>query len=159
MSQIYLSSNSTPAVATTYTPDDGVPAVPVANNLNIVGGIGGNIKTFGAGSTITISEESYHIISSYTSVEFGDSPYTVLADDFYISVDTSGGAVTILLPDTTDTRREFEIKDRTGNTPANNITVTTVSGAVTIDGLTSQVLGDAYESIDLIFNSSTYEVF
>ncbi len=41
-----------PSVPTTFTEDVGV-AVPVANNLNIIGGVG--ITTSGSGSTVTIS--------------------------------------------------------------------------------------------------------
>lgn len=58
MSQAGLLNVSTsslpPSVPTSFTTDSGV-AVPVANNLNIVGGEG--IDTSGAGATVTISGE------------------------------------------------------------------------------------------------------
>jgi len=53
----------------------------------------------------------------------------------------------------------FIIKDRTGSAAANNITVTTVGGAVNIDGATSFVMNTAYQSIQVIGNGSTYEIF
>ena len=55
MSQVYLGVSSNPAVPTQFTEDVGV-AVPVAGNLNILGTNG--ITTSGAGSTVTISQDT-----------------------------------------------------------------------------------------------------
>lgn len=90
------------------------------------------------------------------------SPYTVSATDYYISCDTTSstaGTITIKLPDAPTTFRKFIIKDRTGGASANNISITTVGGAVTIDGETTYTLAGNFGSIQLLFNGTSYEVF
>jgi len=121
---------------------------------NITGGAG-IVVTPGA-NTITISS-SGTTPSNYTNVN--TSPYVVLGTDEYLSVDSSGGPITIQLPNVATLSRVFTIKDRTGSAATNNITVTTVGGAVNIDGATTFVMNTAYESINVIGNSSTYEVY
>lgn len=156
MSQIFTSSFSSPpppSVPTSFVTDSGI-AVPVANILNVLGGIG--TDTSGIGNTITISTDSS---LPYTEISAIDSPYTVLLTDTFISCDTTGGAVTVLLPDSTNDGREIIIKDRLGNAISKNISVTTVSGLVTIDGNTSYILSDNFESVDLMFGSSVYQTF
>lgn len=87
------------------------------------------------------------------------SPYVVLSTDGFISVDSSGGAITIQLPNAPATGRTFTIKDQTGNAASNNISVTTVGGAVTIDGLTTYTINANYQSINVVFNGTSYMVF
>lgn len=156
MSQIFTSSLSSPpppVVPTSFVTDSGI-AVPAANILNVLGGTG--VNTSGAGNTITIVTDS---LLPYTAITVANSPYVVLATDTFISCDTSGGAITILLPNTTNTGREIVVKDRNGNALANNITITTVGGVVTIDGNTTYILSDNFESVDLMFGSSVYQTF
>jgi hypothetical protein len=119
-----------------------------------LGGTG--ISTTGSGNTITINN-TFNM--AYKAISVTDSPYTVLDTDDFISVDASGGAVTVRLPNSTTVGREIVIKDRTGSAATNNITVTTVGGAVTIDGQITYVFTDPYESIDLMFGSSVYQTF
>jgi hypothetical protein len=120
----------------------------------ITGGAG-IVVTPGA-NTITISSSGI-TPSNYTNVN--TSPYVVLVTDEYLSVDSSGGAITVQLPNAAVLSQVFIIKDRTGSAAANNITVTTVGGAVNIDGATSFVMNTAYQSIQVIGNGSTYEIF
>jgi hypothetical protein len=87
------------------------------------------------------------------------SPYTVLSTDYYISVDSSGGAVTLRFPNAPTVNQTWTVKDRTGNASANNISVTTVGGAVTIDGATTYTIISNYGSINLINNATSYEVY
>jgi hypothetical protein len=96
---------------------------------------------------------------TYTLVTNADSPYTVLSGDYYLSVDSTAGAVTILLPDSSSTGRNFIIKDKAGTSATNNITITTVSGTTLIDGATSLTMQTNYQSINLIFDGASYEVF
>jgi hypothetical protein len=120
---------------------------------------GANVTVTPGANTITISANSSSIVYAYTGIVFADSPYTVLSTDYYISADVTGGAITVRLPNAPTTGRVFVVKDKVGLAATNNITVTTVGGAVNIDGATSFVMNTAYESIQLIFNGSTYEVY
>ena len=97
---------------------------------------------------------------NYTSVNNAASPYTVLAADQYISVDTSGGAVTLRFPNAPTAKRQWIIKDRTGNAGANNITITTVGGAVNIDGATTFLINNNYGAVQMLANATpTYEIY
>ncbi len=154
MSQITNKGGTAPSVANSYVTDSGT-AVPALNILNVLGSSG--ISTSGSGNTVTLTLTG--VALSYVNVTFGMSPYTVTATDYYISCDSSGGPITILLPNAPTTYDEYIIKDRTGNALTNNITVTTVGGVVTIDGVATYVFDENYESIEMIFNGSTYEIF
>lgn len=94
-----------------------------------------------------------------TSVVFADSPYTVLAADQFLAVNSTGGAITILLANAPSTGRVVYIKDVAATADTNNITVTTVGGAVLIDGSTSFVMNSEYESISTVFDGSAYFIF
>lgn len=97
---------------------------------------------------------------NYTNVTHAMSPYTVLAADYYISVDCSGGVVTLNFPNAPTAKRTWVIKDRTGSAATSNITITTPGGVVTIDGLTSYTMNSNYQAINLLANATpTYEVY
>ena len=119
--------------------------------------------TAGTGITVTTGANTITIASSgvlplaYTNVN--SSPYTVLTTDDYLSVDCSGGAITVRLPNAATSGKTFVVKDRTGSAATNNITVTTVGGAINIDGATTFVMNTAYQAISLIGNGSTYEIY
>lgn len=140
----------------TLTGNTGGPVSPTAGNINVVGS--GNVTTSGSGSTLTISLTSNEQVS-YTGVNHAASPYTVLSSDFYLGVNATAGTVSILLPNAPATGRIFVVKDTNGQAATNNITVTTVGGAVTIDGSTSFVMNTTYEAVSLIFNGVNYEVY
>jgi hypothetical protein len=111
-------------------------------------------------STGQLGVQSGSIVSNYTNVTFGMSPYTVLATDYYISCDTSGGAITLNFPNAPTAFQEWIVKDRTGNSAANNVTITTPGGVVTFDGSTTLLLNTAYAAFNLLANATpTYEVF
>jgi hypothetical protein len=97
---------------------------------------------------------------NYTNVNHAASPYTVLATDYYISVDCSAGTVQLNFPNAPTFKQEWIIKDRTGNAATNNITLTTPGGAVTFDGLTTYTMNSNYQSTQLLANATpTYEVY
>ncbi len=75
-----------------------------------------------------------------TPVAFAASPYTVLATDTYLEVDTAGGAITINLQAAAlRGGKPLGIKDVTGHAAANNITIVP-NGAETIDGAATLVI-------------------
>jgi hypothetical protein len=97
----------------------------------------------------------------YNYTNPGSYPYSVVHSgnyDYYVSVDTTS-ARTINLPNSTGTGVTYVLKDRTGNSATNNITVTTPGGTVTIDGATSYTMNVNYEARQFIFNGTTWEVW
>lgn len=87
----------------------------------------------------------------------GAYPYAVLGTDYLILADSSA-MHTIQLPNAPAAKRVFIIKDNTGTAFTNNITVTTVGGAVTIDGATSQVINQNWGSLTVVFNGTSYRI-
>lgn len=125
---------------------------PVLGTLTAGTGI-----SIGTGSgTITVSATGSSLYP-YTFVNV--TPYNVLPTDQYLGVDTSGGAITVRLPNGPATGTFYIVKDRSGTSLANPITVTTVGGVVNIDGATSYTINSAYQSINVLFNGTSYEVF
>lgn len=142
--------NSTAEVVTMGASDKlGSSVITAGTNVTVTAGV----------NTITIAANASAVTYNYVSVNNAASPYTALATDYYVSADVTAGVVTIRLPNAPTTGRTFVVKDQVGLAATNNITVTTVGGAVNIDGATSFIMNTAYESISLIFNGSTYEVF
>lgn len=140
------------AIPDSFVTDSGT-AVPIANVLNIRGGMG--ITVSGASNTVTVA--STGVFYSYVNVN--TSPYTVLTTDVYLSVDCSAIPITIKFPNAALLGEPYIVKDRTGNANVNNITVTTVGGAVDIDGDVTFVMDSAYQSLSLVGNGTTYEIY
>jgi hypothetical protein len=64
------------------------------------------------------------LVVPVTSVNNAASPYTVLGTDYFIAVDTSGGAVTVTLPAATGLAgRTYVIRDVGGAAAVSNITI------------------------------------
>lgn len=147
---------------------EGVNIGSVATVVSIssfTGQLGSTTITAGTGITVTPGANTITVSASgtsnfdYTGVNVGRSPYVVISTDEYLAVDSSGGAVTIELPNAPAVGRSYIIKDSTGSAAVHNITIISVSGAVTIDGSTTFVMNTNYEAIQVLFNGSTYEVF
>lgn len=138
------------------TTDSGVATFPGGVG-NIIGD--GNFTVTGAGDTVMIQENQAQVATNYTDISAADSPYSLLATDYYVSVDTSAGPVTINLPNTQSTLRVIVIKDRTGNANSNPISITTPGGVVTIDGQTTYDLNQMYEAVDILYNLTSYEIY
>ncbi len=119
---------------------------------------GSNITITNAAGSITIDADGGGILN-LTAITDADTPYTVLAADEYLSCDVSGGVLTIRLANAPTTGRVVILKDAGGDAATNNITVTTVGGAVNIDGAATFVMNTNFEAANFIFNGATYEVF
>lgn len=118
---------------------------------------GANIAIVNGPGSITISAATGALDLNYTGV--AASPYVVLGTDDYIGVNTTVIPITIELPNAPGVGRAFVIKDSFGNAGTNNITVTTVGGAVLIDGFVAQVMVSPFGSLQVIFNGTFYELY
>jgi len=118
---------------------------------------GSNISITNGSGMITISADTASQVVNYTAVSAGT--YTVAATDYYLSCDPSGGSVTLDFPNAPTSGRIWVVKDRTGWAATNHILVTTLGGTVTIDSLTTYTMSTDYQSIELIFNGTSYEVY
>lgn len=99
------------------------------------------------------------IIQGYTEITFADSPYTVLPTDYFISADTSGGAIIVNFPDAPTQNTSYIIKDRTGDASTNNITVKSLSGVTTVDEAASKPIAGNYGAMQLLYHSGNYQIF
>lgn len=135
---------------------DSGTCTPSSNAFTITGSSG--ITTTASGSTLTIVGTSEQVVP-VTLLDNTDSTYTVLTTDYYMSCNVSAGILDIDLPNAPTTGSVWIVKDSGGDAATNNITVSTVGGVVTIDGATSRVISTNYESLQFIFNGTSYEVF
>lgn len=120
----------------------------------------GWVLTSTGSSSLPTWQEVPGSVVTITPVDFGDTPYTVLAFDQFLSVDSTGGAISILLEDAPAVGRVVIIKDSTGTAVgANSMTITTVGGAVLVDGATTFTMNSAYQAINVVFDGSKYLVY
>ena len=154
---VSVSSASTTETLTGNT--GGAVSPDSLNNINVVGD-GTTVTVVGDPSTHTLTISALAQAFNYTNVTHAQSPYTVLITDYYISVDCSAGGVDLKFPDVPTTNRIWVVKDRTGNASVNGISLTTVSGSVTIDGMTTFNIASNYASVNILANAvPTYELF
>ncbi len=140
---------------------------PLTNGQVLIGRTGNvpraAILTAGTGVSIDNAPGSITLGVTNTNPTMTITPvsasYTVTASDYFLSLDTTTTAITLWLPDSPSTGRVLIIKDATGNSAAKNIRITTVSGVKTIDGQTTYLIANNYESIQTTFNGASYEVF
>jgi len=85
-------------------------------------------------------------------VTFAQSPYAVLNTDRYLSIDPTGGAITINLPAYPGIVQQIMFKNRTTSTTA--ITVNR-AGSQTIEGATSLTMNTSKAAVTLTYNSAT----
>jgi hypothetical protein len=124
-----------------------------------VSGVGtaGQVLTSNGASALPTWQPGASVLN-YTSV-LGSITYTVASTDQFLGASSLLGAVTIKLPNAPVTGRVYVIKDTQGTSSLHNITVTTVGGSVNIDGATSYVISTNFQSINVLFDGVSYEVF
>lgn len=97
-------------------------------------------------------------IPASTAVTFAMSPYTVLATDTTLLVDTVGGAVTInMMAAAARTNLPLTIKDDTGHAAANAISVV-MSGAETADNLAPYPIDSNFAAVQFVPQAGGYYV-
>lgn len=107
-------------------------------------------------ASLTIGTGIKHAV---TSTNTAATPYAVLGTDYFISTDTTGGAMTVTLPAVPGTGRTVVIYDGAGQAAA--------GGNVTIDGngnniaaagtsAATKLINTAYESYILTFNGTIW---
>jgi len=112
------------------------------------------VEPFGSITETNIQEALEQIASQPiaivpTAIAFAASPYTVLATDVALYVDTAGGAITINLPaEATRAGIPLLIKDVTGHAAANNISLVG-NGAETTDGLATYPISADFGGVTL----------
>jgi hypothetical protein len=98
-------------------------------------------------------------ISPYPTVKIS-SDYNVDINDYRISVDSSGGTVSVTLPSSTvkiQNGETFIIKDSGGGATTNNITIS--GNGNSIDGSATYVIANNYASVVLTFNGTDWDAF
>lgn len=159
MSQFFQSisdSNLPPDVPTSFVTDSGT-VIPDSHIVNVNGDIGITVIANPNGSNNMLIQLTE--VAAYVNVTAAMSPYDVTGNDYYISVDASGGPVTINLPDTPTNNTQFIVKDRLGEAGTNPITIKSKTAVSTIDNQPSYVFNDDYESLECIYHDLNYEIF
>lgn len=120
-----------------------IDASGAAGAIQLNSGTGGLVM--GSGQTVNA-----------TSVNNAASPYTVLGSDFLLTVDTSGGGVTLTLPGSPATGAKYVVVDAGGSATANNITISgngnNIAGSGTLAA--TDVIDSNYGTMTLYFNGT-----
>ncbi len=155
MSQIFKSSisgPSPPSVATSYQTDVGI-AVPAANILNVLGGVGA--VTSGSGNTITVTVTDSGIdwtdISTDTAALSGNGFFCTAALILSLPPDASsaqGDTITVFV----DTSSTVTIQANTGESIQIGSNISVAGGTATSNARGS-VLELVYRKADLTFHT------
>lgn len=137
----------TPDEATSYVAID-----PVTGEMVIQAGLG---QLLTVNSDVKFAEAQSVKISEVNST----NPYVVADADYFLNTRTTLDTFTIQLPDAPITGRVIVVKDAEGSASNANITVTTVSGTVNIDGATNFIMNTNWQAAQFIFDGAEYKVF
>ena len=116
------------------------------SNSQKFGGSGGS----GSGTLTAPVTVTYRTVSSTDDLE---------STDYFVAVDTSGGAFTLtLLQAGMSSNQIFAIKDIGGACSTENLTIDT-SGAATIDGNATYTINVNYGAINLLYDGTDFWVY
>ncbi len=141
-------------------PVDPVPVVEGSVYYNV------SVGMFVFGSRIDGTPTWVPLPTSFTpststgrTVDFSMDPVTVFPTDYIISVDCSGGSMTLYLPDPANVTpwKQFIIKDASGNAGDNHVII--AAEPATIDGAASFVLDTNYQSVALYCDGTDYFIW
>lgn len=118
--------------------------------------------TPGTGAFTTLNSTGIYTSSSgrvvQTRVVTASGAVTVATTDFVVIVNKATGApTTVNLPSSPTTGTVFVVKDGKGDAATNNITVTPAAG--NIDGASTLTMNVGYESVNLVYNGTQWNVF
>lgn len=146
----------------------GNTAVELTTNKNAAGGYpglnGSSLMSLAQMGTGTPSSSNFlrgdgtwaaPTTSYSTTTSTKTSAYTTTASDDYILVDAAGGAITIGMHAASTATKPVTIKRI--NSGANNVTIDP-NASETIDGATTRVLAQQWESVTLVSNGSNWFV-
>lgn len=147
--------------ATAITVNAGTGAVALASNATdhatSVGSATGASATTINGGTSGITLNS-GVLCKVTSVATAASPYSVLGTDYFITTNSTGGALTITLPGTPVTGRTIVVYDGVGQGAANNVTIDGNGNNIAAGGTSAatKLINTAYESYILTYNGTLW---
>jgi hypothetical protein len=94
-----------------------------------------------------------------TAVNFAMSPYTVVAADRVLLVDTAGGAITIkMMAAAARNGLDLTIKDDTGHAAGANAMSVVMNGAETTDGLAPYPIDSNFSAVKFVPQAGGYYV-
>ena len=152
-----------------YWVSNDVAEVAISNLITAANGVDNRIATFSAATALN-GEASLTYDGTVLHVSGGlqhkrvykTGDYTVTTNDYFIGVNTSGGAVTLTLPAAAAANdgQEWVIKDEGGNAGSNNITITGSNDTNTIDGGVNALINSEHGAINIYCDGvSKYFIF
>lgn len=123
--------------------------------INASGAAGAIQLNSGTGGVVMDSGQTVNV----TAVATAATPYAILGSDYFITTDTTGGALTLTLPAAPATGRSLVVYDGAGQAAAGgNITVDGNGKNVAFAGASAatQLLNTAYESMTLVYNGTLW---
>ncbi|HJP95969.1 MAG TPA: right-handed parallel beta-helix repeat-containing protein [Candidatus Saccharimonadales bacterium] len=116
----------------------------------------GNIFLKGTAEPYHLSAQSTLLDDVVGDMQSKTTSYTALLSDGTILANTTGGALTVTLPDATGCRgKKYRIKDAGGSANANHITAQP-QGGQTVDGQSSYVLNANYGAATLLSDGANW---
>lgn len=130
------------------------------SNVNTLGVTTINATTINSTNTIiTGTTKTAGLVCGHRTIT---NNQTLTETDYFVSVQTSSGAITITLPLisglTYSTGRNWKIKDISGLASRNNITINTSSPNL-LDGSSTLVINANYSSISIYSDGTNYYIF
>lgn len=123
--------------------------------INASGGASGiSIDCGTAGLTIGTGQ-----IVAVTSVATAATPYALLGTDYFVTTDSTGGALEITLPASPATGRKVTVYDGAGQAAAGgNVTINGNGNNIAAGGSSAatKVINTAYESYNLVYNGTLW---
>lgn len=131
-------------------------SVTDAMNLTAGGAASGINFTCGTNGINLASGQKVKVTAVVTGVDA--SPYALLGTDYFLSVDTGAGVMTITLPAAPATGRKVTIYDGGGAAAGSNITIDGNGKNIAAAGTSAatKLINTAYESYNLVYNGTLW---